>query len=153
MAVDGLSINNMGMIRDILPAEIQQRAEESSAALARMKKVENSEKMTLNPDGQNKRDQNQQQQEEEKSQEETLNSLFMEMSEERKSDTVDIYSKVVELTENKSEYKVVYNTYTEIVEIIHIKTGSIKETMTLEELKSFVMKVKNPLGIIVDRKI
>jgi ADP-heptose:LPS heptosyltransferase len=152
MAVDGLSINNLGMVRDVLPGELQQRAEETSAAMARLKKVEEAEKQKLDPDGKNKNQNQQQQQEEDESQEKTLTNLFQELSEGNKSDVED-YSKVINLTENKTEYRVMYNSYKEIVEIIHIKTGTVKETLTLEELKSFVMKVKNPLGIIVDKKI
>lgn len=152
MAVDGLSIKTLSMVRDVLPGEIQQQAEESSAALARLKKVEQAEKQKLDPDGKNQNKREQDQNQEDEQQEKTLNSLFQEIAEERKSD-IDEYYKVVNLTENKTEYKVMYNSYKEIVEIIHIKTGNVTETLTLEELKSFVMKVKNPLGIIVDKKI
>jgi cobalamin biosynthesis protein CobT len=149
MAIDGLSLINVGVTRDILPAEIQLQAQEASNLHAVMKKIEETDKQQLDPNGNKNKDRRQKRKEEDE-QQKTISDLFDEVSEPAKSD-VQYNEKALQLTENKSEYKVMYNSHEEIVEIIHIKTGQVKETLTLEELKGFIMRVKNPLGIIVDR--
>ncbi len=151
MALDGLSLGNMGVIRDILPGELQLQLKEANAVQQAVKKIEHAEGDKLDPDKRkNKEEQKKQQQE--NAQKKLYKNIFDEIPEERKSDIQDL-DQVINRTENKREYKVVYNSYNEIIEIIHIKSNQVTETLTLEELKSFIMKVKNPLGIIVDRKI
>ena len=151
MAINGLSLTNIGMTRDILPAEIQFQAQEASNLHASMKKIEESEKAQLDPNG-GKNKERREKRKKQDDQEKAINDLFTEIAEPVKSD-IQYNQNVLELTENKSEYKVMYNSHKEIVEIVHIKTGQVKETLSLEELKSFIMRVKNPLGIIVDRKV
>lgn len=150
MAIDGLSLTNVGVTREILPSEIQFQAKQSSDMQITIKKIDETEKQQLDPNGGKNKERQQQKQDSE--QQKAISNLFAEVAEPVQSD--DKYNKkALELTENKVEYKVMYNSREEIVEIIHIKTGKVKETLTLEELKSFVMRVKNPLGIIVDRKV
>ena len=151
MALDGLSLGNMGVVRDILPGELQLQLKEANALQQAVKKIEHTEGGKLDPD-KRKNKEEQQKQQRENAQKKLYKSLFDEIPEERKSDIQDL-DQVINRTENKREYKVVYNSYNEIIEIIHIKSNQVTETLTLEELKSFIMKVKNPLGIIVDRKI
>ena len=151
MAINGLSLTNIGISREILPAEIQFQAQEASNLHAALKKIEESEKSQLDPNS-NKNKERREKRKKQNEQEKAINALFTEIAEPAQSD-IQYNEKALELTENKTEYKVMYNSHKEIVEIIHIKTGEVKETLSLEELKSFVMRVKNPLGIIVDRKV
>ncbi|MEI8377353.1 MAG: hypothetical protein WCF95_02335 [bacterium] len=151
MAIDGLTLTNVGVTREILPGEIQFQAKQASDMQVTIKKIDETEKQQLDPNG-NRNKGNQQKRQEENDQQKAISNLFTEIAEPVKSD-VQYNQKALELTENKVEYKVMYNSREEIVEIVHIKTAEVKETLTLEELKSFVMRVKNPLGIIVDRKI
>lgn len=149
MALDGFSLPSLGVLNNITPAEIHMQAQQASINHQNNKKVEQTEQYKLNPDRENRK---QEQNQKKKSQDEAYADIFDELPEERKSDIEDL-SKALNLTENKRDYQVVYNSVQEIVEIIHIKSGVVTETLTLEELKSFIMKVKNPLGIIVDRKV
>lgn len=151
MAIDGLSVTNIGVIRDILPAEIQLQAQEASNMHVTMKKIEETEKQQLDANGGKNKDRREKRKKQDE-QQQTINKLFTEIAEPVKSD-IQYNQKALELTENKREYKVMYNSDKEIVEIIHLKTGEVSETLSLEELKSFIMRVKNPLGIIVDRKV
>ena len=151
MAIDGLSLINMGITRELLPAEIQLQAQEASNLKAATKKIQETEKQQLDANGGRNKDRRQKRREQDE-QEKAINQLFSEVAEPVKSD-IQYNEKAIKLTENKVEYKVMYNSHKEIVEIIHIKTGAVSETLSLEELKSFVMRVKNPLGIIVDRKV
>lgn len=149
MALDGLFLGNIGMVRDITPGEIQFQIKETNSVEQVVKKIEQSENDKLDPDKKKERDKKQGEKE---AQKRAYKNVFEELPEERKSDIEDL-NQVINKTENKREYKVVYNSYKEVVEIIHIKTNNITETLTLEELKSFIMKVKNPLGIIIDRQV
>lgn len=152
MAIDGLSLINVGVVRDLSPAEIQLQAQASSANLEiSVKKIQETEKQQLDANGGRNKDRRQKRKEQD-SQQQAINKLFSEVAEPVKSD-IQYNENAVKLTENKIEYKVMYNSHKEIVEIIHIKTGEVSETLSLEELKSFIMRVKNPLGIIVDRKV
>jgi hypothetical protein len=151
MAIDGLSLINIGMARDILPAEIQLQAQEASNLHAALKKIDETDKTQLDANGKRNKERREQRKKQD-DQQKAINNLFTEIAEPVKSD-IQSNNKVLELTENKTEYKVMYNSHKEIVEIVHIKTGEIRETLSLEELKSFVIRVKNPLGIIVDRKV
>lgn len=149
MALDGLSLGNIGIVRDIAPGEIHFQIKETNSIEQVVKKIEKSENDKLDPDKRKDKENNRGEKE---AQKRAYKNVFEELPEERKSDIEDL-NKVINKTENKREYKVVYNSYKEVVEIIHIKTNNVTETLTLEELKSFIMKVKNPLGIIVDRQV
>lgn len=151
MALDGLSLGNIGIVRDILPGEIQLQIKEANALQQAVKKIEQAESDKLDPDKRKDKEQQKKKQEEE-AQKRAYKKTVENLSEKHKSYIEDL-DQVINRTENKREYKVVYNSIKEIVEIIHLKTGQVSETLTLEELKAFIMKVKNPLGIIVDRKI
>ncbi len=149
MALDGLSLGNIGVVRDIAPGEIHFQIKEMNPVEQVVQKIEQSENQKLDPD---KKKDKEKERQEQQAQKRAYKKVFEELPEERKSDIEDL-NQVINRTENKREYKVVYNSYKEVVEIIHIKTNQITETLTLEELKSFIMKVKNPLGIIIDREI
>lgn len=149
MAIDGFSLSNLGVIKDITPAEIHMQAQQASLNHIQNKKVEETEQYKLNPD---RESQKQKQNQRQKSQNDAYKDILDELPEERKSDIEDL-SRALNTSENKRDYKVIYNSVKEIVEIVHIKSGQVTETLTLEELKSFIMKVKNPLGIIVDKKV
>jgi len=151
MAIDGLPLSNIGLTRELSPAEAQLQIQASSANLeTTVKKIQETEKQQLDANGGRNKDRRQKRKEQD-SQEKVISDIFGGLAEPAKSD-IQYNEEAVKLTENKREYKVMYNSHKEIVEIIHIKTGAVKETLSLEELKSFVMRVKNPLGIIVDRK-
>lgn len=149
MALDGLSLGNVGVVRDVNPGEIQFQIREMHPVEQAVQKIEQAESDKLDPD---KRKERERQQKEKQAQKKAYNKVFEELPEDRKSDIEDL-NNAINRAENKREYKVVYNSYSEVVEIIHIKSNQITETLTLEELKSFIMKVKNPLGIIVDRQV
>jgi len=149
MALDGLSLGNIGVVRDVLPGEIQLQIKGASTVEQAVKKIEQSENDKLDPD---KKKEKEKQQQKQNSQQKSYSAVFEELPEARKSDIKDL-DQAINRTENKREYRVLYNSYNEVVEIIHVKSNMVTETLTLEELKSFIMKVKNPLGIIVDRKI
>lgn len=159
MAIDGLSLMNLGVMAELAPREIHQEAKQASQIKAEMKKIEEVENSTINPDKdkkQQKNNQNNQKNDEnDPNQDELLQKLFSDITETAKSDSAETLhiKNAIQLSENKAEYSITYNSYKEIIEIIHIKTGQIQETLSLEELKSFIMKVKNPLGIIVDKKV
>lgn len=152
MAIDGLSLAHIGISREVTPAEIQLQAQEASNLNAAMKKISESERQQLDPNG-GKNKERRQQKKHESDQQKAIAEVFVESSDAVKTDLQQYNQRAMELTENKSEYKVMYNSRKEIVEIVHIRTGEVRETLTLEELKGFVMRVKNPLGIIVDRKV
>lgn len=159
MAIDGLSLMNLGVMAELSPREIQEQAKQAAQTKAKMKKIEEVEKSKINPDEDKKHQKNfknkQNQDENEQNQNEILQKLFLDITEEPKSDISETahIKNAMHLSENKAEYSITYNSYKEIIEIRHIKTGKIEENLSLEELKSFIMKVKNPLGIIVDKKI
>lgn len=159
MAIDGLSLMNLGVMAELSPREIQHEAKQTAQIKAEMKKIEEVEKSQINPDEEKKHKKNnqnhQKNDENEQNQDEILQKLFLDITEDAKSDNEETahIKKAMHLSENKAEYSITYNSYKEIVEIRHIKTGQVEETLSLEELKGFVMKIKNPLGIIVDKKV
>lgn len=149
MALDGLSLGNVGVVRETLPGEVQLQVKDMYPVEETVKKIEQAENEKLDPDKKKDKEKNQQ---EKQAQKKAYGNISKELSEERKSDIEDL-NRAINRSENKREYKVLYNSYNEVVEIVHVKTNKVTETLTLEELKSFIMKVKNPLGIIVDREV
>lgn len=149
MALDGLSLTSLGFATEISPKDISHTAEETSKARAEqtLKEIEEMEKQQLDPDRDSPKDKNQQKNKKRKKLPQKAYVVEVESIEEEKNE------KILELTAQQNMYKVIYNSDKEIVEITHSKTGEIAETLSLAELKSFIMKVKNPLGVIVDRTI
>lgn len=150
MALDGLSLSSIMTHSEISPKDISHRAEEDSKlrAAQKFKEIEELEKQKLDPDREKQKEQHQQDTEEEKKNlPQNAYVVDVEGLETEKNE------KILALTSQQNMYKVIYNSDKEVVEITHSQTGKVEETLSLAELKSFIMKVKNPLGIIVDRKI
>lgn len=149
MALDGLSLSSIVAHSEISPKDISHNAEETSKARAEqtLKEIENLQKQQLDADRDTPKQEQKQNKKKRKHLPQKAYIVEVESIEDEKNE------KILELTAQQNMYKVLYNSDKEVVEITHSKTGEVAETLSLAELKSFIMKVKNPLGVIVDRSI
>lgn len=135
MPLDGLSLSSSGLFKIINPAEVALQAEQRAQTQAEtvIKKLEEKEK--LDPDvedqgGEEQRD-----------------------LQGRESSDSEEESEFLEKQEKIKKYKVKFNSFTDMVELVDQKTGTIVETISPDDLIGLISKTVKPSGILVDREI
>lgn len=136
MGIDGLTNLNLGLMRGMSADDLLNYIKQDSENQAKtvFKKVENSEKIVLNPDSQKKREHPDSQNSEKK---------------EYKNDS-QVSESSIEFADGK-KYRLTCDSNKEYVEIIDLKSGKIIEKITVEQLMRFFAHIKNPSGILVDQ--
>jgi hypothetical protein len=138
MPLDGLSFSNSGIQRIISPSEIAGQATQVSQHQAEttIKKLDKKQKTENNLD---------QETEEDKGRDLQGRDSDKESKDESEKENAK--------REIAKKYKVKFNSFTDMVELIDKNTGVTVETITPEDLINLVAKSLNPSGILVDREI
>ncbi len=138
MGIDGLTVNNLGIIRDVSAVELLNfiKRDSDEQAQKSFKEVENSKKTTLDPDARGNQQENHQH---------PQSSL-----KEQEQEPDEIVSEIER--EEDRKYRLTCNLGKECVEIIDLNTNKVIETISISELKQFFTQIKNPSGILVDQR-
>lgn len=140
MSIDGLSMANVGIFRELNPADVAMAVTRSSEQKAEtsIKDIEELEKFKLDSDEDSKEEQNSDSKYDARSYDDTTE----ESDQEAVFDGKDI-----------KRYKVKFNNDVDLIELVDIKTNKVIETITPGDLMKLLSKSKNPSGILVDRQI
>lgn len=137
MGIDGLTNLNLGLLREVTPAEllnyVKQDADEQASKI--FKQIENSEKIKLNPDSQKKH--------------ENAGDYEFEKNGSEEDNDVSQEDNPSEFVESKN--RIACRLQDEFVEIIDLNTGEVVEKISVEQLKKFFAHIKNPSGLLVDK--
>ena len=138
MPLDGLSFSNSGLYKIVAPMEITTQVEKISKVQAEttIKKPEKKERLT--PDTERDKDQQKDLQgrnTDDESQEKEENTSYLENE------------------AGVKKYKVTFNKYTDMVELVDNKTGVIVEKISPDDLLGLISKAQKSSGILVDKEI
>ncbi len=138
MPLDGLSFSNTGLYRIPTPLEAAFQAEQAvqiqtQITTKKVNEIDKSKTDVKEKDADEKTD--------------------LEGRDTSDTDDQDDQQSFLEKKDNIKKYRVKFNSLTDMVELVDVRTGLVIETISPDDLVNLISKSKEASGVLVDRQI